>query len=60
MGMFMCAICDNYADSHDGCEELKPNHPRDYRLICNDCAVEREFKREEQAERSMDPKSSTT
>lgn len=33
MGMFLCVICDNYADSDDGCEE----HPNGVDLICMCC-----------------------
>lgn len=44
MSMCLCAICGNIFDSDDGCEELKPNHPEDWRLICNDCAIEMENK----------------
>ena len=42
MGVFICAICGKYTDSHDGGEALKPGHPSDFQMICVDCASERE------------------
>lgn len=41
VSIFVCAICDRYADSDDGCEvvtPLKDGHFFD--LICVDCADE--------------------
>ena len=51
MGMFLCAICGICAESHDGGEEYKPGHPTDYKMICVDCAAEREARRELARER---------
>ena len=42
MGVFICALCGDYCESHDGCEELKPKNPANYELICLDCSIERE------------------
>ncbi len=37
MSIFICAVCDTYADSDEGCEEYKLT-----RLICAACISERE------------------
>ena len=52
MSIFLCALCDNYADADDGCEELKPGHPTNFGLICLDCSVERENEQELVKERN--------
>ena len=41
MSMFLCAICDNIKDSDEGCAEFIKDHPTDFRLVCNDCDIER-------------------
>ena len=33
MGMFICRVCGNYANSDDGCEP----YPHSYDLVCADC-----------------------
>ena len=42
MSMFLCAICDNIKDSDDGCHELIKDSRTDFRLVCEDCQIERE------------------
>jgi hypothetical protein len=39
MGMFRCAICEGYQDSHDGCQEAPEKYGKN-ELICQDCADE--------------------
>lgn len=47
MSMFYCADCDNLCDADDGCEEAPGPG---FKLICADCAAEREAEAELQEE----------
>lgn len=41
MGIFICAKCDGYRDSDDGCEEAPASkYGRPHQLLCAECADE--------------------
>jgi len=43
MSIYICAVCDNYRDADDGCQE-HPYEPT--KLVCEECFAE-EFEDEE-------------